>query len=68
MKLSDRKKVISVYWLASSHRNPLEPAERRWAIYVGRRQISEQKATPGQAWASAWAEIVKARASAGDPE
>ena len=60
-KPSDRHRVIEVYRLAFSHRNPLEPAERQWAIYVGERQISEQKPTPGEAWASAWEKIEAAR-------
>jgi len=30
--------------------NPLQPVERRYAIYVGERQVSAQCATPAEAW------------------
>lgn len=60
-RISDREKVIDVYNDARFDRNKNEPVERQCSIYVGERQISDQKYTPRQAWRSAWEKIEKER-------
>ena len=57
-RISDREKVIDVYNDAKFDRNRNEPPERQCSIYDGPpddggRQISDQCATPAQAWTSA---------------
>jgi hypothetical protein len=56
--MTDRQKVRKYYVdMARLDRNMEQPAERRYSIYVGERQISDQCATSSKAWASAWEKI-----------
>jgi hypothetical protein len=65
-KPSDRQRVSKVYYNALAYPNWNTTPDKRWTISVGRpddggRQISDQCATPQQAWRSAWEKIEKER-------